>query len=43
MSGLLQLVPGNQQTKTECWQYKFVDGVREILLCSVRITEIDYV
>ncbi|MDB9338683.1 MULTISPECIES: SAV_2336 N-terminal domain-related protein [Cyanophyceae] len=43
MSGLLQLVPGNQQTKTECWQYKFVDGVREILLRSVRITEIDHV
>jgi len=41
MSGLLQLVQGGKQTQSSRWQYKFVAGVREILLRSARITEID--
>ncbi|MEH2039404.1 formylglycine-generating enzyme family protein [Nostoc sp.] len=43
MSGLLQLIESDKQTQASCWQYKFVEGVREILLGSVKITEIDNV
>ncbi|KYC36511.1 hypothetical protein WA1_43255 [Scytonema hofmannii PCC 7110] len=43
MSGLLQLVQEHSQTQADRWQYKFVDGVRESLLGSVRITKIDEV
>jgi formylglycine-generating enzyme required for sulfatase activity len=43
MSGLLQFVQSHKPSQQERWQYKFVDGVREILLSSVRITEIDAV
>ncbi|BAY47557.1 hypothetical protein SAMD00079811_51750 [Scytonema sp. HK-05] len=43
MSGLLQFVQSHKPSQPERWQYKFVDGVREILLSSVRITEIDAV
>ncbi|MDF5730919.1 MAG: SAV_2336 N-terminal domain-related protein, partial [Rhizonema sp. PD38] len=42
MSGLLHFVQSHEPTQPK-WQYKFVDGVREILLSSVRITEIDAV
>ncbi|WP_392476089.1 SAV_2336 N-terminal domain-related protein [Nostoc sp. C110] len=41
MSGLLQLIEGDKQIQVSRWQYKFVEGVREILLGSVKITEID--
>ncbi|MHC5860972.1 SAV_2336 N-terminal domain-related protein [Nostoc sp.] len=41
MSGLLQLIEGDKQIQASRWQYKFVEGVREILLGSVKITEID--
>ncbi|MDZ8259606.1 SAV_2336 N-terminal domain-related protein [Nostoc sp. ChiQUE01b] len=43
MSGLLKFIPVNQQNQRERWQYKFVNGVRQVLLRSVRRSEIDAV
>jgi len=44
MSGLLEaIVPENQVAQSEMIQYKFVDGVKELLIDSVPIPDIDLV
>jgi formylglycine-generating enzyme required for sulfatase activity len=41
MSGLLELKLISKENEPEKWQYEFVEGVREILWRSVRLTEIE--
>ena len=41
MSGLLELKLVSEENQPEKWQYEFVEGVREILWRSVRLTEIE--
>ncbi|WP_236630533.1 formylglycine-generating enzyme family protein [Aphanizomenon flos-aquae] len=43
MSGLLELKLISKENQPEKWQYEFVEGVREILWRSVRLTEIETV
>ncbi|MFM6619642.1 MAG: formylglycine-generating enzyme family protein, partial [Dolichospermum sp.] len=40
MSGLLELKLISKENQPEKWQYEFVEGVREVLWRSVRLTEI---
>ncbi|MFM6610038.1 MAG: SAV_2336 N-terminal domain-related protein, partial [Dolichospermum sp.] len=43
MSGLLELKLISKENQPEKWQYEFVEGVREVLWRSVRLTEIEAV
>ncbi|MFM6081497.1 MAG: SUMF1/EgtB/PvdO family nonheme iron enzyme, partial [Dolichospermum sp.] len=43
MSGLLELKLISKNNQPEKWQYEFVEGVREVLWRSVRLTEIEAV
>ncbi|MFM6106650.1 MAG: SAV_2336 N-terminal domain-related protein, partial [Sphaerospermopsis kisseleviana] len=43
MSGLLELKLVSEENQPEIWRYEFVKGVREVLLRSIRKTEVDAV
>ncbi|MBD2143800.1 formylglycine-generating enzyme family protein [Sphaerospermopsis sp. FACHB-1194] len=43
MSGLLELRLVSEENQPEIWRYEFVKGVREVLLRSIRKTEVDAV